>query len=77
MSLSAVQRAFLSAGIGFLIASGGAIVSLLTEAQSFSDINGPAYAVAVITGIIVAAKDIQSRLGPHLDHPRKDDGSSP
>lgn len=42
------------------ISLGTALMALLTDAQSFADISSPAYAVAVIGGLVTVLKDVQS-----------------
>jgi hypothetical protein len=49
-----------SAVLSGLISCGTALVALLTNAQSFGDITGPAYVVAVLGSIVVSLKDLQS-----------------
>lgn len=66
--MSDLQRALLSALLAGIITGGGAFMALLTDAETFSDISGPAYAVAAIAALLSVAKDLQSRLG--LEFPR-------
>lgn len=54
------QAKLISALIAGGIALGTALMALLTDARSFGDISGPAYAVAVIGAAVTVFKDVQS-----------------
>jgi 2-phospho-L-lactate transferase/gluconeogenesis factor (CofD/UPF0052 family) len=51
---------YLSALTAGLIAGGTSMIALLTNASTFSEISGPAYAVVAIGAVITVAKDMQS-----------------